>query len=94
MAHTKHVTLVATTVATVTLDDTSQDKVYVTNKHATSEIYATVDGSTPTVGGDDTFLCPAARTTVLLTPSGATSVKLISSGTPTVTVSAHSPASA
>lgn len=94
MAHTKHLTLVATTVATVALDDTAQDKVYVTNRHATVEAFATVDGSTPTVGGDDTFIIPAARTTVLLTPAGATSVKLISSGTPSITVSAHAPQTA
>lgn len=92
MAHTKHVTLVATTVATVAIDDPGQDRVFVTNRHATLEAFASVDGSTPTVGGDDTFLIPAMRTTQLYVPAGAASIKLISSGTPSITVSAHSPA--
>lgn len=94
MAHTKHVTLVATTVNTVALDDVSQDAIYVTNRHATAEAFATVDGSTPTVGGDDTFIIPAARTTKLYVPAGAVSCKLISSGTPSITVSAHAPMTA
>lgn len=91
MAHTKHVTLVAATVATVALDDPSRDKVFVTNRHATLEAFASVDGSTPTVGGDDTYLIAPARTTQLRVPAGAVSVKLISSGTPGITVSNVSP---
>jgi hypothetical protein len=89
MAHTKHVTLVAATVATVTLDDPKRDKVWVTNRHATVEAFATVNGATPTVGGDDTDLIKANGTTILHVPAGAVSVKLISSGTPSITVSTH-----
>ena len=87
MAHTKHVTLVATTVATVTLEDSKPEKVWVHNRHATAEAFATTDGTTPTVGGDDTHLIKANSVTVLKVPAGAVSVKLISSATPTITVS-------
>jgi hypothetical protein len=91
MAHTKHVTLVADTVATVALADPSRNKVYVTNRHATAEAFATVDGATPTVGGDDTALIRPNATTALLVPAGAVSLKLISSGTPTITATTQPP---
>lgn len=91
MAHTKHVTLVADTVATVALDDPSLDKIYITNRHATLEAFATVNGVAPTVGGDDTFIIQPARTRVLFVPAGAVSAKLISSGTPSLSVSVHNP---
>jgi hypothetical protein len=91
MAHTKHVTLVAATVATVALDDPSRDKVWVTNRHASVEAFATVNGDAPTVGGDDCFIIPAARTTILRVPAGAPSVKLISSGTPGISVTTVPP---
>lgn len=93
MAKTKHVTLVATTVATVALDDPTRDKIWVTNRHATVEAFATVDGSTPTVGGDDTLLIPANQRVALPVPSGAVSLKLISSGTPSITATTIPPAS-
>lgn len=92
MAHTKHVTLVAATVATVALDNPSRDKVYVTNRHATVEAFATVNGVDPTVGGDDAFIIPAGqRTTVLRVPDGAVSLKLISSGTPGISATTVPP---
>lgn len=94
MAHTKHATLVAATVTDFALDDPGQDKIYVTNRHATVEAFATVNGVAPTVGGDDTFIIPPARTTVLHVPSGAVALKVISSGTPGITASAYSPATA
>lgn len=92
MAHTKHVTLVAATVANVALDDPGQDAIYVTNRHATVEAFATVNGVNPTVGGDDTYLIPAGmRTAKILVPAGAVDLRLISSGTPAISASAFAP---
>lgn len=94
MAHTKHATLVAATVTDFALDDVAQDKIYVTNRHATVEAFATVNGVAPTVGGDDTYLIAPARTTVLHVPTGVVALKVISSGTPGITASAHAPSTA
>lgn len=62
--------------------------VTITN-HGTVPIYATTDGTNPTVGGDDFEVIPAGGTRRLGIPSADTaSVKLISSGTPSYTVKA------
>lgn len=90
MADARHITLVANTVATVTLD-ADYDQLEVVNVTGTAAIYFTVNGSTPTVKGDGTFVLPAAvsgwegeynRTPVM----GPAVVKLISTGTPDVAV--------
>ena len=53
-AKSKHQTLAANTVDTVTL---SQDHWYVeVSNWGVDRLYFTVDGSTPTVGGDDTWV--------------------------------------
>ena len=85
----EHATLVAATVYTVTLDG-DYPKVEVLNRDGTAEIYFTVDGSTPTVGGAGTFVLPATIGTieVPVRTSGATVVKLISAGTPKFSVTA------
>lgn len=77
-------TLTATTVATVTLD-ADYDWVEVVNLSGSAAIYFTVDGTTPTVAGDNTDLVPnVAGARVRVPAPGQTStVKLISSGTPT-----------
>lgn len=51
-------------------------------------VYATVDGSAPTVGGGNCYYLPAVAGSKEIHPptSGGTVVKLISSGTPTVGV--------
>lgn len=51
-------------------------------------VYATVDGSAPTVGGSNCYYLPAVAGSKEIHPptSGGTVVKLISSGTPTVGV--------
>lgn len=82
-----NITLTAGTVDTVTFaDDVTQ--IRVTNMTGTAAVYYTVDGSTPTVAGKNTRLLPAAIGSVLVEPpsSGPTAVKLISSGTPAVSV--------
>jgi hypothetical protein len=95
MARIKHGTLVASTVATVTLDlvdsgriVSRQKRVEVINRDGAAEIYFTVDGTTPTVAGDDCFVLPAAMGSLEVgAPKGTpTVVKLISSGTPTYSV--------
>lgn len=89
MASTKHITLVANTVATVNLT-TNAGTIEVVNRDGVAEVYFTTDGSTPTIAGDDTYMLVAAvgSVTVPDDTSGATSVvKLISAGTPKVSVS-------
>jgi hypothetical protein len=56
----------------------------------TAKIYFTVDGSTPTVGGQNTHEIPAvasARTVLTRKGESGTVVKLISTGTPVYSVS-------
>lgn len=89
MAKTKHITLVAATVATVNLA-VNASRVEVVNRSGSAEVYFTVNGATPTVGGDDTHVLPAAIGSVEVPDEigGDVVVKLISSGTPTVSVRA------
>lgn len=85
-------TLVASTVDTVTFD-VDLDKVEVIGD-GSSDIFVTVDGSTPTVDGKATFILPAGAITsrVIVTnwenrkAAGGTVVKLVSSGTPVYSV--------
>lgn len=99
-----HATLVASTVTTLTLDlvDPVADlasfetpagpRVEVLNVDGAAEVYFTTDGTTePTVGGNGCHVLPAAIGAVEVADrtAGATSViKLISSGTPKVSVRA------
>jgi hypothetical protein len=85
----RHGTLVANTVTTVTLDNDYRE-IEVINVDGASTIYVTVDGTVPTVGGNDTFVLPAAissRVIVSRDGSNPTVVKLISTGTPSFSVS-------
>jgi hypothetical protein len=77
----KHATLVASTVDTVTLTtDRRTVEVAVRAPAASSAgIYFTVDGSTPTAGGDNTFWVAGIAGASLRVPSLSTdAVKLIS----------------
>ncbi len=87
MADPQHVTLAANVVSTVTLGSDAS-KVEILNVTGTAEVYVTVDGSTPTVGGNGSWVLPAAIGSIELQPrtSGNTVVKLISAGTPRVSV--------
>lgn len=85
--------LTANTVDTVTLDH-DFDTVVVINRDGSAEIFFTVGSAdsppaTPTVGGDGTYLLPAAigSAKVTVPGSGKTIVKLKSAGTPTYGVS-------
>lgn len=93
-----HGTLVAATVATVTvtadtdtvsavLGDTTTTKVEVVNRSGAAEIYFTVDGTAPTVGGTASYVLPASICSYSVEGvHGSVVVKLISSGTPTYSV--------
>lgn len=83
-----HQTIVAATVDTVTFG-VDFNEVEVLNRSGSAEIYFTVDGTTPTVGGTNCFVVPAAISSAIVgVPTvGPTVVKLISSGTPTYSVS-------
>jgi hypothetical protein len=90
----KHGQLTANTVATQNIggdpvDGWSRgDRVEVCNRDGVAEIFFTVDGSTPSVGGDNTFLVPATvgALTVDANVDGPVPIKLISVGTPKYTV--------
>lgn len=90
MANVRHVTLVASTVSTVNLT-TNAGRIEVVNVDGAAAVYFTTDGSDPTVAGDDTHVLPAAVSGVEVddeTAGTTSTVKLISSGTPTVSVRA------
>jgi hypothetical protein len=86
-ARVMHGTLVADTVTTVTLDH-NYNRVEVLNRDGAAEIYFTVDAGAPTVEGDGCYSLPAAIGGLeKKSPGGrATVVKMISSGTPTYSV--------
>ncbi|GAA0632324.1 hypothetical protein GCM10010174_61710 [Kutzneria viridogrisea] len=81
-----NLTLTANTVTEVDFAD-DVDTVEVLSD-GTAPVYVTVDGSSPTVGGANCYLLPAAIGAKELHPptAGGTVVKLISAGTPTVSV--------
>jgi hypothetical protein len=94
VTRSKHATLTAATVDTVTVTPagynattaigTHWTQVTVYNRDATNVIYLSIDGSTPTVAGDNTFVVAAAQSVTL--PFGAGALNLISSGTPAYSV--------
>jgi len=79
-------TLTASTVTEVDFVD-DVDAVEIITDGAAA-VYATVDGSAPTVGGGNCYYLPAVAGSKEIHPptSGGTVVKLISAGTPTVGV--------
>ncbi|MDH2424766.1 hypothetical protein [Sphaerisporangium sp. TRM90804] len=89
MANPIHATLQADVVATITLDRDAR-KVNVCNVTGTAAVWFTLDGSTPEVEGNGSWVLPAVVSAIDLEPStaGPTVVKLISEGTPTVSVGA------
>lgn len=84
----KHATLSASTVDTVTFSDNVQ-AIEVVNRSGSAEIFFRLDGTSPTVAGDECYVLPAAAGAALRLGSqgeGTDQVKLISSGTPTYSV--------
>lgn len=84
-------TLVASTVDTITAAG-DRNKVRIVQTAGTPvPLYVTLDGSTPTVGGANTFVVPAVLGQVRefdVPTAGDTVVKVIGAGTPTYTVEA------
>lgn len=78
----KHATLAANTVDTITLD-TDYTSVEILSRDGAAEIYATVDTTiTPTVGGTNCDVLPAAIGSITIDASGygtPTTVSLIAS---------------
>jgi hypothetical protein len=91
VARSKHATLVAATVDSVTFSSDYKN-VEILNRAATGDIYATVDGTTPVVGADDTIIVsPGQFVSIEMayrSDSSADVVKLISAGTPAYSVTA------
>jgi hypothetical protein len=86
MPDIKHVTLVAATPQTVALDSMYYSKIEVLNR-GDVEAFARQDGVNPAVDGEDSICIPAKSYVVLDHGSGsAASIRLISSGTPKVSV--------
>jgi hypothetical protein len=83
-------TLTANSATEVDVGDDAADtfkreqEVEVLNRDGAAEIWFTVDGSTPTVAGDNCYCLPAAigALKVAVAVDGPAPVKLISSGTP------------
>jgi len=85
----KHATLVASTIDTVKFS-TRPRAVEIRNLNSTALIYFTVDGSAPTVGGDDTYRLSPNETLQVDIGNWVEppQVQLISSGTPAYDVTA------
>jgi hypothetical protein len=81
------ITLVASTVETTTFSE-DLDEVTIVSLDGAAPLYFTVDGRTPTVGGANTRVMPAAIGAVTVGPptAGGTVVKVISLGTPTISI--------
>ena len=82
------ITLSALTVDTVTFTNTDLVSVEVINPPTNEDsVWYTLDGSTPEVGGGTSYMVPAgAVDSREPTTGGATVIKLISTGTPTIRV--------
>lgn len=87
-AHSTAGALTAATVTAVTVFGWS-DGIWIENRTASTEIWATLDGSVPTVAGADCFLVTGARN--FPCPNGPVTVQMISSGTPSYAVSGSVP---
>lgn len=77
----KHATLTGTTVDTVTLT-TPGRRVEILNRSATEILSVTIDGSTPTALGDETYVVPASQVLTLPVPLSGCVVKIIGNGNP------------
>ncbi len=86
----QHGTCTGATVVTKTLTKDAS-RVDVINVSGTAPIYFTVNGGTPTVAGNDTFVVVAIAGATRRCDLGAEApvVKLVSSGTPTFAIIAE-----
>lgn len=90
-ASPQHITLTGGVVETVTFDY-AFEFLEVLNVDGAAAVYFTLDGTTPAVGATGTEVLPAAISSLATfrstfqTPNGGRIVKLISSGTPQISV--------
>ena len=86
-----HGTLTLTVVSTVNLSQTNANSVAVHFRSGTGPIYFTVDGSTPTVGGADTYVVHANLPvrSVPLPTTDTQQIKLISASSDDYSVEAE-----
>jgi hypothetical protein len=61
VAAARHGILTANVVTTVTITDAWPGGIDIVNRSLTGEIWVTLDGSTPTVAGDDCYVVLGAR---------------------------------
>ncbi len=89
MAKTRHVTLTAGEVETVELG-VNAARVEVLNRDGAAAVYFTTNDDDPAIAGDNTYVLPAAISALDVPDEikGPSVVKLISSGTPAVSVRA------
>ena len=88
-ARAQKVTLVASTPQTLNLTDTLVSRVMVTNHGPTNVVYVRSDGTNPTVAGDEAHVVLVGQARELrVFDLDTTAVRLISAGTPVVTVEA------
>jgi hypothetical protein len=85
VAKSKHGTLVANAITSLTIDSYTP-VITITNRSQVGEIWFTVSGNDPAAGGDDTFVVLGARTVASPSISAATTVKLLSTGTQSYSV--------
>lgn len=88
----KHATLAGSTVDTVTFQQ-RWPAVEVNNRSSSGDIYFTVDGTAPTPAADNTYFVGPGQALVVDLPhaSDPDSVKLISTGTPSYSVTGVNP---
>ena len=89
MARTRHITLTAGEVETVELGINAA-RIEVLNRDGAAAVYFTTNDVEPTIAGNNTYVLPAAVSALEVPDeiSGPSVVKLISSGTPAVSVRA------
>lgn len=87
VARSKHATLTAATVDTVTFQE-RHPAVEVVNRAAEGDIYFTVDGTAPVSAANDTYFVGPGQAVLVDLPHATDpdAVKLISAGTPAYSV--------
>jgi hypothetical protein len=80
VARTKHETLIANTVETVNFTDPGMHGIIVCNMGATNKIFFRLDGTNPTIAGDDTYLAAPGAYMFITQRTQITEIRMISNG--------------
>jgi hypothetical protein len=78
MARISHGTLVANVIKKVSCAAYTT-RITVVNRSQTGEIYFTIDGTDPSIGGDDSNVALGTTTVPTLSPTAACEIRLLSS---------------